>query len=98
MSTDTTPSLDELEPQGYLMLLDADVGELYLRADQLPRVRAWQMEGPPGWVHAIDRSGDEISLWWPTIRCVNVCSRRGAARELAIREASDAESREQDWG
>ncbi|GAB1340891.1 hypothetical protein [Gemmatimonas sp.] len=97
MSAKTAPSLDELKPDGYVMLLCADVGTLLLRADQLPRVRAWQMEGPPGWVHAIDRGGDAISFWWPTIRCVNVVTRCGAANERAIREAADAEFGKPDW-
>lgn len=97
MSTATASSLEALEPHGYLRLVCKDTGELCLRADQLKQVRAWQLEGPPAWVHAVDRAGDPISFYWPSIRRVEVCTLRGAVFQRALDKAIEAEFPERDW-
>lgn len=97
MSSAVAQDLHDVEPDGYLQLMFSGGGlTVELRADQLQRVRLWQYEGPPGWVRAIDRFGDEVDFWWPHVRIIAVNTIAGIERSRAIRDAAQHDA-DRDW-
>lgn len=96
---DDEPTLEELEPNGYLLLHCKDTGDdIELRADQLSKVRCYQKENPPGWVQATTRDGDVTDFWWPSIRRITVMTHAGREHGIALDEAMEREANARDKG